>query len=226
MMIWGMPKFTVIIQGFNDRGFFDQSIKSALNQTFKDYEVVLSSDGNPALEGYADKYGIKFSLSKPSNHSGSVNHAISNTDSDWIKVLDDDDLMLPNSLQKAWDNKNKGDLLQGDAVIVKGDEIFIYKGKEISILSLLPIVMNPVNWATVSFSRAAYDSVGGFDTNVHFANDYDLYLNFLSHGFKIGLINGTMGIYRLHDNQMSKNLTHYRKLEKEYLIRKYSKFIN
>jgi len=218
-------KITVIIQGFKDRGFFDQSIKSALNQGFEDFEVVLSSDGNPDLEFYATKYGIRFILSSPENHSASVNNAIKLTDSEWIKVLDDDDMLAPGSLQNFWDNRHKGDLLHGNAVLMKDNETYIYKGKEITILSLLPLITNPINWATVAFSRKAFNSVGGFDPRVHYGNDYDLYLNFLTHGFKIGLIDEVLGAYRIHLNQMSKLATHYKKIEKQYLIKKYDKFI-
>jgi len=218
-------KITVIIQGFKDRGFFDQSIKSALNQGFEDFEVVLSSDGNPDLKSYADKYGIRFILSQPMNHSGSVNNAIKNTDSEWIKVLDDDDLIKPDFLQNVWDNRHKGDLLHGDAILLKDDQLASYKGKEITIKSLLPIGINPINWATVAFSREAFNAVGGFDRRVHYGNDYDLYLNFLNHGFKIGYVNKIMGVYRIHPNQLTKACIHYKEVEKQYLAKKYDKLI-
>ena len=218
-------KISVIIQGFKDRGFFDQSIKSALDQNFDDYDITLSSDGNPALQEYADKYGIKFSLSSPSQFSDSVNHAIRGTCGEWIKLYDDDDLIKPDCLQNIWDNRDKGDLLQGDAILLKEDQITTYKGKEITINSFLPIVTNPVNWATVAFSRNAFDAVGGFDPMYQYMPDYDFYLNLLKHDFKIGYVDKIMGIYRIHHNQSTKTQSHYKKIETQHLKEKYDNFI-
>jgi len=218
-------KISIIIQGFKDRGFFDQSIKSALNQEFDDYDITLSSDGNPDLQSYADKYGITFHLNQPSNYSISINNAIKNTEGEWLKVLDDDDIMKPDCLQNIWDNRDKGDLLQGDAILLKGDQITAFKGKEITIKSFLPIITNPVNWATVAFSRDAFNTVGGFDPLINYSVDYDLYLNFLSHGIKIGLISKVMGVYRLHPEQLTKTGSYYKIIESSYLTKKYDKLI-
>jgi len=218
-------KISVIIHGYKDRGFFDQSIKSALDQEFDDYDVTLSSAGNPALQEYADKYGIKFSLSSVSQFSSSVNYAIRGTCGEWIKLIDDDDLIPPVCMQNIWDNRHKGDLIQGNAILVKGDKITGYRGREITIDSFLPIVTNPVNWATVAFSRNTFDAIGGFDPMFQYMPDYDFYLNLLRHGYAIGFIDRIMGIWRDHPNQLTKTGGHQRAIEKDYLIKKYGNFI-
>jgi len=219
-----MPKISVIIQGHKDRGFFDECITSVFDQTFSDYEIILSSDGNPELERYAEKYGIQFSLSPKHNHSLSVDRAIKMSSGEWVKVLDDDDLLLPTSLQDCWDNRI-ADMIQGNAKLIRSDGVHLYKGKEITLRSLLPLITNPINWATVFFSREGYNKSGGFDPIVHFANDYDLYLSFLSKGLKIGYVDKTLGIYRIHDTNMSKNCTYFKVGEKAYLENKYREAI-
>jgi len=220
-----MPKVAVIIQAWQDRGFIDECIESVKAQTFKDYDITLSSDGNSDLKQYADKHNIRFSLSSKRNHSASVNEAIKKTDSTWIKVIDDDDLIPENSLQDFWDNRGDSDLIQGNAMLFKEEGVHFYRGKPITIHSLLPLINNPINWASVFIKRSSFDSIGGFDDKVHFANDYDLYLNFLRNKLKIGYIDKTLGFYRLHIAQMSKMSTHFKVSEKIYLEEKYREYI-
>lgn len=219
-----MPRVSVVIQCYKDRGYICEAIESVLGQSYKDYDLTLSSDGNPELEKYADKYEINFSLSTKHNHSFSVNEAINSTTGEWIKVLDDDDLLTLDSLKTSMENIN-GDLLQGNAIMFNKNGSRLYKGKEINIHSLLPLIHNPINWSTVIFSREGYNKVGGFDPMVHFANDYDFYLNFLRHGLKIGYINEPLSYYRLHEGQMTKNATFFKSTEKIYLQNKYADYI-
>ena len=43
-------KVSVIIPVVYNRGWLDACIKSAINQDFDDYEIILASDGNPDME--------------------------------------------------------------------------------------------------------------------------------------------------------------------------------
>jgi glycosyltransferase involved in cell wall biosynthesis len=53
-----VPKITIIVSAYTDRGWLDKAILSAINQDYPDKEVILSSDGNWQLKDYADKYRI------------------------------------------------------------------------------------------------------------------------------------------------------------------------
>lgn len=217
---------SVIIQGYQDRGFFDECINSVLQQTFTDYELIFSSDGNADLKNYADRYNIPFVISSKVNHSYSVNLAVKQCSGDWVKVLDDDDLLAPNYLQDMYDNRNKGDLLYGDCINFFGEEKKYYKAPDkIKLGSLLPIINNPINWSTVFINKEVFLKLGGFDENVQFANDYDLYLNFLINGYKLSYVNKLVSYYRYHNGQMSKREMYLIPKDKEYLQNKYMQVV-
>ena len=217
-----MFKFSIIIQSHKDRGFFGDVIKSIKEQSLKEVEIILSSDNNPSLVKFAKKHKIKFSLGQ--GHSGAINKAIDKSTGKWIKVIDEDDMLGPDALQAVWDNKKIGDIIQGNALIMKGGVESFYKGKDITIHSLLPIIHNPINWSTVYFDRKVFEA-GRFDERIHFGNDYDFYLNALSHGFKIGYLDKILGYYRIHPDQLTTNYYKHRVKESIYLQNKYKGYI-
>jgi glycosyltransferase involved in cell wall biosynthesis len=221
-----MPKISVIITAYQDRGFMDEVIQSAMNQTFKDYEIIIASDGNADIKKYADKYGLKFVLNSKQNHSALINEALKECSGEWFKVIDDDDLISDNSLTDLWEGKGDADLVYGNAMNFSGMDKQLYKsGDNLTLKSFLPIGTNTVHWVTVMKKKSAVLAVGGFDVNVNYANDYDLYLNLFTHGYKFKYIDKTIGWYRLHPFQMSKLNTYYICDEREYLKKKYKDFI-
>ena len=92
-----MYNVSVIISAHKDRGWLDNAIKSTLGQRLPDYEVILSSDGNEDLRVYAEKYGIKFSLSPKKNHCAALNNAVRMAQGTWIKEVHDDDELMPDT---------------------------------------------------------------------------------------------------------------------------------
>lgn len=102
-------RFSVIICAYNIEAYVSKAIESVLNQTFKDYELILVNDGSKdntlnILKEYESKNGdrikvidnvINLGLSK------SRNIAISQANGEYIVHLDGDDLFYePDTLKK------------------------------------------------------------------------------------------------------------------------------
>ena len=102
-------RFSVIICAYNIETYVSKAIESVLNQTFKDYELILVNDGSKdntlnILKEYESKNGdrikvidnvINLGLSK------SRNIAISQANGEYIVHLDGDDLFYePDTLKK------------------------------------------------------------------------------------------------------------------------------
>ena len=224
-----MPKISVIVTAYKDRGWIDESIQTALNQTFKDYEVVFAVDGNQYLMEYALKYDIPFFHFPKSNYANMVNQAIGMVKGEWIKILHDDDLLVETSLQDLYDARGRADLVYGNAICFNDNDIASarqYKPPaELSIKTLLPIITNPVNFEAELFRRDMFIDSGGFDPNLGYTEDYDFLLNILSLGYEVKYVDKDVVWYRHHERQITGNEPAMRYREQEYLTKKYMSLI-
>ena len=223
-MIWAMPKISIVILAHKDRGWLDDAIISAKSQIYKDYEIILSSDGNPSLKEYADHYGIGFCLNMPEkNYSAALNNAVHQAKGEWIKCVDDDDMLTPYALSLLSQYTEYGDLVYGNSFYIRDDEIkrFHRAPASVSIKDFLPIVTNPLHWSTVLFNREKFIQSGGFDENITYSDEYEFYLNTISKGWKYVNCDAAICYYRLHDQQKTCTIRPMREEEIPYLKEKY-----
>ena len=224
-----MPEITVIITAYKDRGWIDEAIDSARFQTFEDYDIILCSDGNEEIRRYADKYNIPFLLYPKSNYATLVNNAVKEAKGKWIKVLHDDDILTENCLSDLYGCRANADLVYANAFIFRDNDMtnpYLYEPPaNITLRSLFPIISNPVNFEAEIFRRDVFLGIGGFDANLGYAEDYDLLLNLLSHGYKLAYCDSAVVWYRQHDRQITGNEPEMRQREQDYLISKYMGFI-
>jgi glycosyltransferase involved in cell wall biosynthesis len=220
-----MAKITIIITAYRDRGWINEAIFSALNQTFDDYDIVFCSDGNKELKKYADEHGIRFILAPKGNYSTAVNYAMTKVTGEWIKVLHDDDLLTETCLADLYYARGDADLVYANAICFNNDDFDsanTYKPpKEITFKMLLPIITNPVNFEAELFKREMFIEIGGFDENLGYAEDYDLLLNLISKGYKTIYCDKDVVWYRHHPRQITGNEPAMRQREQDYLRSKY-----
>ena len=117
------PKVSVIIPCYNQGQYLDEAVDSVINQTFKDFEIIIINDGS------TDQFTIKKlkNYTKPKccvihsdNQGPSIarNIAIKRSTGEYILPLDADDRIGPNYLEEAvkiLDNHNKIGIVYCDA---------------------------------------------------------------------------------------------------------------
>ncbi len=89
-----MPKVSAIIPTYNREELVVQAVESALNQSFKDLEVIVVDDGSSdntrrALERYRNR--IRYIYQKNAGVSAARNKGIESSESEWLAFLDSDD---------------------------------------------------------------------------------------------------------------------------------------
>lgn len=96
---------SVVIPVYNVKDYFDASITSLINQTYKDFEVVLVDDGSTdGSSELCDFYAAKDSrirvIHTPNQGvSEARNTGLRNAKGDYIYFLDSDDIMTPDCLE-------------------------------------------------------------------------------------------------------------------------------
>ena len=99
------PKISIIIPVYNVEEYLEQTIESILNQTLKDFELILIDDGSTdssqdILKRYSDEYDkIKVMYQKNSGPSRARNRGIEAATGEYITFADSDDILPYNSLE-------------------------------------------------------------------------------------------------------------------------------
>lgn len=97
------PTVAVIIPTYNRPQFLVQALESILGQSRRPDEILIVDDGSAdstaeALAGYRDR--IRY-LRKPNGGLPSaLNHGLAATNADYVCILDDDDLAMPDTIER------------------------------------------------------------------------------------------------------------------------------
>ena len=111
------PKISILIPLYNRKHYITQCVDSALNQTFKDYEIIIrdncSTDGG--FEFVAEKYAKEISTGKIRLYKneenlgefGSTHRMFKDSGSKYVIILHADDMYIPQSLETLYTTAEK-----------------------------------------------------------------------------------------------------------------------
>jgi len=98
-----MAFFSIVIPLYNKANYIENTLKSVLNQTFTDYEIIVINDGSTdnSIKKVQEFNDIRIQLYNQKNQGASVarNYGIEKAKYDYIAFLDADDLWMDNHLQ-------------------------------------------------------------------------------------------------------------------------------
>lgn len=214
------PLISVIIPVYNRENFIKESILSVLNQTYKNFELIIYDDGSKdktedivkkIIEFYPN-YNIRYiKNSKNNGPSFARNRSVELSQGEFIAFLDSDDLWLKNKLTIQIKK-----MIENDWDICQTDEIWIRNGKKVNPhkkhqkisgyifdKALKLCIVSP---SAVMMKKNLFFEFGGFDENLPACEDYDLWLR-ISSKFPIYLIEKKLVIKRGgHEDQLSKTI--------------------
>jgi len=188
-----MPEgVSVIIPTYNRGELVLEAIESALSQTYKDVEVIVSDDGS--TDGtdklISETFKDKVILIK-GNHRGvsyARNEAIKVAKGKYIAFLDDDDWWDKKFLEKTIERLRKGDVIGVFTNYYKVynngvKEAGYKKGKIPSIVDLNWIVRGSfIDPSTVIVEKRAIIQSGLFDEGLSTTEDWDMWIRMLRKG--------------------------------------------
>jgi glycosyltransferase involved in cell wall biosynthesis len=228
-----MTYFSVVIPLYNKEDFIKDTIKSVLNQTFKDFELIIVDDGSTD-ESFQIVSRIKdkrINLIKQENKGVSIarNVGVEYAKSKYIALLDADDLWYENHLYEL---KKQIVLFPEAGLYCNNYEVFYNKnvsrkatfnfqhGANCLIIKdfFKASIINSVAWTSaVGFSKQKFISIGKFNTNFKTTQDLDLWIRFALL-YKVSFNPIITMAYKLYiNNSLSKN---------EYNIMRYDFLIN
>ena len=189
-----MPFFSVIIPLYNKEKYIENTIKSVLNQSFDDFEIIIVDDGSTdkSYQIASSFKNEKIKLLKQKNQGVSVarNFGVAHAASKYIALLDADDIWYENHLIEL---KKQIALFPNAGLYCNNYEVFYREGMsrkasfnfEYGTATLLvpdyfkASIINPVAWTSaVGFSKTLFESLGGFNPYYKTTQDLDLWIRF------------------------------------------------
>jgi len=204
-------KVSVIVPTYNRAHLITEAIDSILNQTFKDFELIIvdnysSDDTESIVKSYADERIRYFKHQNNGLVSINRNYGINKSRGEYTAFLDDDDLWLPEKLEKQvefLDSDKELGLVYSDTYIIGSngnlrEHTYFYRIKPFrgNVFNKL-LQGNFIPMLTVVIRKEVLDKVGGFNPRYKICQDYDLWLRIAEY-YPIDFIEQPLAKYRVH----------------------------
>ncbi|MEI6304722.1 MAG: glycosyltransferase [Candidatus Taylorbacteria bacterium] len=210
------PRVSVIMPAFNREKFIAESIRSVLNQSFTDFELIIIDDGSKdktvavASEFLSDE---RVKIVKNQTNLGipkTRNKALSIARGRYIAPLDSDDIWLDREkLRKQvefLDENSDYAMLGGGIMHIDVDSKPIKKVLfpiYDSLIRNIVLQYNPFAQSSLLYRKSAALECGGYSTEYKICDDYDLWLK-IGTKHKFTNIPQVLTGYRIHGENITK----------------------
>jgi glycosyltransferase involved in cell wall biosynthesis len=184
-----MPRVSVIVPTCNRAQFLQEAVESVLDQTFRDFELIVVDDGSTDCTPYLVKRWedqIRCIRQEKLGVSRARNTGIRAARGRYLSFLDSDDLWSKAKLetQVAFLDANP------HYPVCYTDEVWIRKGRQVNPRKIhekysgwifdrcLPLCI--ISPSSAMVRKEVINAVGGFDENLPVCEDYDLWLRIAS----------------------------------------------
>lgn len=233
-----LPLVSICIPTYNGASFIQESLQSILDQTYQNIEVIISDDASSDgtlifIESFKEQIQCPITIlhHKPSGIGANWNNCVRHSNGEFIKFLFQDDLLLPNCIERmvqiALLEDNVGLVYCKREIIYNKDNKYdarwvsnfkslhdkwhtlqinegVLPGKEyLKDKYLLDSPKNKIGEPpAVLIHRNCFEKVGYFNTILDQALDIEYWYRLMPF-FKIGFVDEALIKFRLHEAQAS-----------------------
>ncbi len=185
-----IPLVSVVIPYYNRADTIDETINSLVNQTYKDFEVIVVDDGSPDAQSVEKLKTIEEAMSEILNFTvthqenagvaGARNTGIRHAHGKYIVCLDSDDVLTPTYIEKCVL------VLETDpdcALVTSYREDFGVRNETYCPPDYDPIKLIHDNMVTTAaaFRKESWDKTPGYKSNIGY-EDWDFWLSLAENG--------------------------------------------
>ena len=225
------PWISVTMVTYNHEKYIGEAIQSVLDQTFKNFELIIVNDGSTdrteeIIRQFKD-HRIKYLKQINGGLSNARNSGLKQAKGNFIQLLDADDLIQENkissNLELYLSNSLDSKIIvyssmryfeddQKSTLKILGRDNFIahveLKQEDASISQKeLVFTKNPFVISAPLYPKTMFDEIGCFDETLTALEDWDLHLRCVAQGFKFHHQYQSQGLtlIRLHNSSMMRN---------------------
>jgi glycosyltransferase involved in cell wall biosynthesis len=207
------PLITVCMAAFNSGKYIKESIESILNQTYRNFRLLVINDGSTdntieIVSSFQDDRIILLNNDRNRGLTYTRNRALQEATGKYLAILDSDDIAISNRLELQFRFLEE----HADVVLCGGQAIFINeKGIEMGFFPKVPTGFTGLNMHLIfrdifinpscMMRIEAIREVGGYRDYAP-AEDFDLFVR-LSYRYPIANLDATLIKYRVHPQNAS-----------------------
>ncbi len=230
-----VPRLTVLIPVYNGENYLRETIESVLAQSYPATEVLVINDGSTdQTSAIARSFGNRIRLIEQRNAgvSGARNLGIALASTEWIALMDHDDLWEVNHLEnltKAIAGHPRADLCYTGrrhlvthpetGLFLRGDVVNVARESDIGTVLQERCPFMP---SSVAIRRSSVMDIGGFDGRHSNGQDWDLWLRLFYHGAQFVHWPEPTLLYRVHPESRTNRpltaLNHYKNVVEQNII--------
>lgn len=215
------PKVSIVIPVYNGANYMKEAIDSALNQTYKNLEVIVVNDGstdNGETDLIAKSYGdrIKYICKENGGVSSALNVGVREMTGEYFSWLSHDDVYFPNKIQNQVDSLSS---FCDEKIIGLCSDCFIddssnrlnkqspkrYKdGKYSWDYSLMEMLRNGTfSGCALLIPKKAFDECGLFHEGLRFSQDALMWMKILMAKYSLVYNSEEDVCSRIHGKQLT-----------------------
>lgn len=218
-----MPKVSVVIPTYNYAHFVGEAIQSILNQSFRDFEIIVIDDGSTDNTAeVVSAFPVRYYYQENQGLAAARNSGIKLTQGEYINFLDADDLLTEDTLEKGvevLDSHPEVGFSYGQALLFDDKRGFdgvikssflhsstIVDGKE--QIRELALFSNRITISSVLARRSCIEEAGGFNVEMRRFQDHHFCIQ-MAKKFPVAYIAEPLVKYRVHPEALHKNVDPY-----------------
>lgn len=203
---------TVYITNYNYGKYIRKAIDSVLNQTLKDYELIIIDDGSTdnskeIIESYSHLEQVKIVYQKNKGLNITNNVALKLAQGDFIVRLDADDYFEKEALKVMSHALLKDEelgLVFPDYYLVDEDGNVLHEEKRHSFEDEVTLFDMPAHGACTMIRKSFLRRLGGYDEEFKCQDGYDLWVRFTAK-YKVNNVSEILFSYRRHGDNLTTN---------------------
>lgn len=203
------PFFSCVVPVKGARPFFQEAMASLAKQDFGEGLEIIVQYGGEVSGGVGELVsgGVKYYREDDNGQSDALNKGFAKAKGEWLFWLNADDVLLPGALKKVLDRIDTTDRIEwiaGNTIYIDKEDKVIgtrwdakwrpWFGKRMSVWTGGP---------SAFFSRSLWNRLGGFDTNLRYVMDIDLWTRWAKADVEFVELNEYVWGFREHDSSLT-----------------------
>ncbi len=227
------PVISVVLPVYNTERFISAAIRSILDQSFRDFELIViddgSTDGTLGILKEFQYLDSRIILISRENRgiAQTLNEGIRMASGSWIAIMNADDIALPNRFERQlhWIGQTDADICGTWVQFFGTADSRILKHPQSNEAIRMGLLFGCVFAQPTVMMKTALVRQLWYDNAWKVAEDYDLWERATHHGWKMTNVPEVLLLYRQHQGQISVGESTYSDVLTQKIRRRYWQFL-